>query len=229
MYRHRVHDLYLLKWDLGVLWFSLLCPRWATRVQVISVLFSLALVFRETLERWLTHGLWFLVLLQSNPSSAWQLCLPVPIRGSLTSHQHTHFPKQGEQSSSPSAISVIKWNHAHWAGVRQAWSIRSTQETEGGGWRNGSMVKSICWSYREPGFYSLHSYGSSQSLLILIPGDPLPSSGFVGTRDTCDTHTYMQANAHSRIKQKQQQWEVLTIHDRDNDGDEDNGGDDGLW
>lgn len=97
MYRHRVHDLYLLKWYLGVLWFSLLCPRGATRVQVISVLFSLALVFRETLERWLTHGLWFLVLLQSNPSSAWQLCLPVPIRGSLTSHQHTRL--QGRESN----------------------------------------------------------------------------------------------------------------------------------
>lgn len=108
-------------------------------------------------------------------------------------------------------------------------SLEHQKHSRDRGWRNGSMVKSICWSYREPGFYSLHSYGSSRSLLILTPGDPLPSSGFLGTRDTCGTHTYMQASTHSRIKQKQEQSEVLTIHDHDNDGDKDNGGDDGLW
>jgi hypothetical protein len=70
-------------------------------------------------------------------------------------------------------------------------------------WRDGSAVKSTGYACREWGFHSWHPYGSSQLFIILVSGDPVPSSGLHGHRlASIHAQTYMQTKKKNKKKTK---------------------------
>jgi len=56
-------------------------------------------------------------------------------------------------------------------------------------WRDGSAVKSICFSCRETGFDSQLPHGGSQPFIISVPRDLMPSSDPHVTRPPCSAVT----------------------------------------
>lgn len=64
-----------------------------------------------------------------------------------------------------------------------------------GGWRDGSMIKSTCFSCRGPVYNSQHSEWV-RSICDSVPRDLTPSQTSAGTRLAHGTHTSIQA-AHS--------------------------------
>ena len=51
---------------------------------------------------------------------------------------------------------------------------------EKGGWKDGSVFKCICCSSIGPRFNSQHLHDNSELSITPIPGDLMPSSGFLG-------------------------------------------------
>lgn len=70
-------------------------------------------------------------------------------------------------------------------------------------WGDSSVVKSICCSFRCPGFDSLHPHGSAKPSVTPVPRDAILLIS-VGTRHTSDGHTYMQTTLIHKIENKHQ-------------------------
>ena len=62
--------------------------------------------------------------------------------------------------------------------------------------RDGSVVKTMKSSLREPGFSPQHLDGGSEPSVTLVPGELMPFLGSAGNRHSSGAHIFMQASIH---------------------------------
>lgn len=65
------------------------------------------------------------------------------------------------------------------------------------GWKDNSMVKSTCYSYKKPGFGSMH-HENSLLFVTPVPGAPMTSYDLCSTRHTHGTHMYWVSHTDTR-------------------------------